>query len=107
MSPLLIQWHSGTFRILTRVAGVMAARHGLITDDGVWGIHLDGYHVDLTHIPTGKRLWRFRQLGPAVEALRDVLAVSGVEWNTTKVMTDDTTLVHIELILRQHDGVAV
>lgn len=104
MTPLIIHWQSGTFHILTRT-GRMDARHGLITSDGVWGIHLDGYHVDLTHVPTGKRLWRFRQLGPAVEALRDVLLVSGVEWNTTKVLADDATTAQIESIVTQYDGV--
>lgn len=106
MTPLIINWINGRFGITTRKTGASTQRYGLISDDGVWGLHLDGEHVDLTHIPTGNRLWRFRQLGPAVEALREMITVTGVEWNTRRPMVDEATTVQIESIMKRYDGVS-
>lgn len=106
MTPLILHWQHGRFPITVRTAGVSEQRYGLITEDGVWGLHLDGYHVDLTHIPSGNRLWRFRQLGPAAEALRDVLSKVDVQWAVRKPIVDDETTTQIESILKQYDGVA-
>lgn len=102
----MLHWINGRFPIAIRASGVSVQRYGLISDDGVWGLHLDGYHVDITHIPSGNRLWRFRQLGPAVEALREMITVAGVEWNTRKPMFDDATETQIESIMKRYDGVA-
>ena len=102
----MLHWINGRFPITVRAQGTSVQRYGLISDDGVWGLHLDGYHVDVTHIPSGNRLWRFRQLGPAVEALREMVAVAGVEWNTRKPMYDAETVTQIESIMKRYDGVS-
>lgn len=96
-------WHHEKFIVRLR-EGTAESRDGLVSQDGVWGLHRDGEHIAVTHIPSGFRLWRFRQLGPATEAVRAVAAMD-IAWNTTTPMIDEPTTLHIELIVREHEAV--
>lgn len=99
----MILWHPEHFHILTRQNEAMVARFGLVSSDGLWGLHLDGEHATLTHIPSGKRLWRFRSLGAAAQAVATLTTLPGVEWNTRKLMMDEPTETHILTIVKEAD----
>ena len=70
----MITWIRGDFRILTR-ENAMVLRQGLVTEDGLWGIFLDGEHLNLTHTASGKRLTRTKSFAVLDELLRHLMAM--------------------------------
>lgn len=65
-----------------RTAHQLLERDGLVSTDGVWGMHLDGYHVNLTHRASGKRVGRFTSLGDATSVASSLAAMPDVDWTT-------------------------
>ena len=53
-------------------------QEGLVSGCGVWGLHLDGEHIDLTHMPSGKRLSRFPSLGQAAQAAEHLSSITSI-----------------------------
>lgn len=92
-----MNWRVGRIPIRLRrmkVTDPYTYRPGLVSEDGHWGLHLDGEHLDLTHMPSGKRLGRFPSLGQAAECAAAITPLTPL-WGT---VNPQDTLTEIDLV---------
>lgn len=98
-------WRPGRVPLLTRATPpTLVYRLGLVSEDELWGLHLDGEYIDLTHVKSGKRIGRFPSLGQAAEAATALGAMDDVSWVTTNVdgQLTESQLYDIGQILATH-----
>jgi hypothetical protein len=76
-----MMWMRGMVPVKTPQS--VEARDGMVSDNGHWGIHIDGYHVNLTHRASGRRVGRFKTIGHAIATAEGLAALPDVDWSAT------------------------
>lgn len=92
----MLTWIRGNFRILV-ANDAMVEREGLVTEDGVWGITMDGEHVTLTHTASGRRVTRFRSLAAADTLVRHLNSMD-VGWAVRRPNLTDAQELEIQAV---------
>lgn len=97
---MIIHWVRGNFRIIV-ANDAMSEREGFVTEDGVWALHLDGEHVTLTHMASGKRVTRFKSLAAADELVRHLSSMD-VGWNLRNPNLTCEQELEIQAVIRSY-----
>lgn len=93
-----IHWIRGNYRILV-TDDKLVEREGLVTEDGVWGITLDGEHVTLTHTVSGKRVMRFKSLAAVDEVVRHLNSMA-VGWAVRQPQLSEAQELELSAVIR-------
>lgn len=95
---MIITWIRGNFRILV-ANDAMKEREGLVTEDGLWGIHLDGEHLTLTHTASGRKVTRLKSLA-GLDTLVRHLSSMDVGWMLRNPNLSEAQELEIHSVIR-------